>query len=483
MKQVRSSAIEARTIEHIPLNERHGKPRQMFVFWFGSSMTLGTMAAGFTSTSLYGLPWWAALPALLIGVLIGGIVLSLHAAQGPQTGIPQMLQTRAQFGSYGSLLVIIIVIFSFVGFTATNMVLGGQAIASITPISTPVGIIGIGVTATVAAAFGYTMIHRLAGVMSVAAGTTLLLAFIWMFGVVRLPSDTWVTGEFSFTGFLGTISLGTLWMISCAPFVSDYTRYLPKDTGVRVAFWATYAGSGLGAFLPMVLGAFLGSAVAGADVVAGLASLTGNISILVIVVFSIALVTQSAGLIYCATLSTLTVGQTLFSRWAPGATSRIVISVLTLAVSIVMALAGEAEFLTNFTNFILILLCVLIPWTAINLIDYYVIRHGEYDLVAIFERDGGQYGRINGPAVISYFIGIAVQIPLLATPMYTGPVAEAIGGVDLSWLVGLLLTSPVYVVLMRRYSRQNVTAATDASAGVSGPAPASNHFSKSTTHG
>lgn len=420
MRKAGRSAIETRTIEHIPINERHGTSRQMFTIWFGTGLTLVTMTAGFTATTLYGLAWWMAALALLIGVLVGGIVLSLHAAQGPQTGIPQMLQTRAQFGSYGSLLVIVIVVFSFVGFFASNLVLGGQAIAAISPINSTTGILTIGVIATIAAAFGYKMIHRLAGLMSIFAGIALLLTVIWALGVNAVPAGTWSGGVFTVIGFMGTVSLAALWMISCAPFVSDYTRYMPKDTGVRSAFWATYAGSSLGAFLPMALGALLGSALAGADVVSGLSAVTGGISVAVIIIFSVSLVTQSAVLVYCGALSTIAVGQTLFSRWTPGAGARIVVSVVIFGVSVMLALAGQAEFLTNFTNFMLILLCVLTPWTAINLIDYYVIRHGEYDLAAIFEQDGGRYGRFNRPAIIAYLIGIAVQIPLLGTPMYTG---------------------------------------------------------------
>jgi purine-cytosine permease-like protein len=38
---------------------------------------------------------------------------------------------------------------------------------------------------------------------------------------------------------------------------------------------------------------------------------------------------------------------------------------------------------------------------------------------------------------------------LVATPLYTGPIAAAMGGVDLSWIVGLQVTSPAYYWLAR----------------------------------
>ena len=104
----------------------------------------------------------------------------------------------------------------------------------------------------------------------------------------------------------------------------------------------------------------------------------------------------------------------------------------------------------NYEDFILLLLYVLVPWTAINLVDYYLLRHGEYDVASFFRQDGGIYGRINGAAVTCYVVGILVQLPFIASPLYVGPVARAIGKVDLSWIVGLAVTSPAYYWLAKR---------------------------------
>jgi purine-cytosine permease-like protein len=38
--------------------------------------------------------------------LVGGVLMTLHSAQGPQMGIAQMIQSRAQPGSLGALLVL-----------------------------------------------------------------------------------------------------------------------------------------------------------------------------------------------------------------------------------------------------------------------------------------------------------------------------------------------------------------------------------------
>ena len=43
-------SIERRTIEHIPLDERHGRARDLFTVWFGSNIMLLTIITGALAT-------------------------------------------------------------------------------------------------------------------------------------------------------------------------------------------------------------------------------------------------------------------------------------------------------------------------------------------------------------------------------------------------------------------------------------------------
>jgi NCS1 family nucleobase:cation symporter-1 len=115
--------------------------------------------------------------------------------------------------------------------------------------------------------------------------------------------------------------------------------------------------------------------------------------------------------------------------------------------------------MANYTNFILLLLYVLVPWTAINLVDYYLVAHGSYDVASFFRRDGGIYGYFNWTAVGCYVLGILVQIPFMATELYTGVIAKAMGGADVSWIVGLVVISPIYYLASRRRSRKHSVSA------------------------
>ena len=92
--------------------------------------------------------------------------MALHAAQGPTLGVPQMVQTRGQFGSIGSLLVIGIVIVMYAGFLSSNLVLGGQSLASLVRDYPMLGICLVGILSIIGATYGYDLIHAYTRVMS-----------------------------------------------------------------------------------------------------------------------------------------------------------------------------------------------------------------------------------------------------------------------------------------------------------------------------
>jgi len=446
-----ATRLEITTIQPIPADQRHGTSRDLFTVWFGSNLMLLTIVTGALAVTVFGLPFTWAVLALIVGNLVGAVFMALHAAQGPTLGVPQMIQTRGQFGSLGSLLVVGIVIVMYVGFLASNLVLGGEALSSLAPgISATPGIALVGVLSVLAAIWGHDLIHAYARVMSWVCGLVLLLSFAWIIWVHGLPPDFLTRNSLSVAGVMGTISTAALWQIAYAPYVSDYSRYMPRDTGARPAFWASYWGCTIGSVLPMALGAMIGLASSQSSVVSGLAVLTRGVAPLVLLVFSVGIAAANAMNLYCGALSTLTFGQTLFPRWSPAATARSITVVVLFGLSLVGALLGKDSFLDNYTDFILLLLYVLVPWTAINLVDYYLLRDGHYDVASFFRQDGGIYGRINGVAVQWYLIGIVVQLPLVSTPLYTGPLARAMGGIDLSWIVGLAITSPGYYWMAKR---------------------------------
>jgi NCS1 family nucleobase:cation symporter-1 len=219
---------------------------------------------------------------------------------------------------------------------------------------------------------------------------------------------------------------------------------MPEDTGPRQAFWASYWGCSLGTIFPMILGIVIALIVGDGNIVEALNTLTGGFGPLVLVIFSIGIAAANAMNLYCGALSLITIVQTLFTQWRPKAWARAVSTGLLFALGLGFAILGSANFMHNYHNFLLLLLYVMVPWTAINLVDYYWIRHGNYDVPSFFRADGGIYGKVNYVAVICYIFGILIQVPFVSSPMYSGSLALAMDGADISWIVGLLVVSPVY---------------------------------------
>jgi NCS1 family nucleobase:cation symporter-1 len=301
--------------------------------------------------------------------------------------------------------------------------------------------------------FGYDMIHSINRWFAGVFGAVMIVAVIVI--IARgLPASFFHAGSFTWAGFVGAaVTTGVLWQIAYAPYVSDYSRYMSQDKGVKPTFWFSYWGVVLGSAGPMVIGALVGLASANANQIAAIRTLTGGFGWVIMLVFVLGIMDTNSINAYGGVLCTITVGQTFRERWLPRAGVRALIATVFVAICLVGAIAYQSTFLTSYVNFILFLLYLLIPWTSINLVDYYLVRRGQYDVASFFRHDGGQYGRVQWATVLVYLIGFGVEVPFVNTTLYEGPVASALNGTDLSWLVGLAVTVPLYYVLATRRAR------------------------------
>ena len=116
--------------------------------------------------------------------------------------------------------------------------------------------------------------------------------------------------------------------------------------------------------------------------------------------------------------------------------------------STLLALNSSGNFVSRWQDLLSLLLYLFTPWTAINLVDFYVVRRGHYSIREIFN-SGGMYGRWNWRGLIAYAIGFVVMIPFFSTDPYRGPVARALGGADIAMLVGLPVAAGIYLLTCR----------------------------------
>jgi len=455
--QEKKGLIETHSIDMVPDHERHGTPFSQFTLWFGANMQVTSVVDGALAVVFGADALWACI-GLFIGNILGGAVMALHSAQGPRLGLPQMISSRAQFGVLGAIVPLVLAVLMYLGFATTGTVLSGQAINGILGVETPaVGIIIFGSLTVLLALLGYKYIHVLGRIATI---TGLLgFSYLTIMAFVKFPvASLFGVKPFELTTFLLAVSLSAGWQLTFGPYVADYSRYLPRSTPQSATFWNTFWGTVIGTQWAMTLGVIISAAsLAGyggnflKNQVGYLGELAGIgiIAVLIYMVIVIGKLTVNTLNAYGSFMSLLTITTALSGKKSASTTQRALFIVGMIAASVCIALFASKDFLNLFKNFVLVLLMVFTPWSSVNLIDFYLISKENIDVPALYDPQG-RYGAWNAPALVSYFIGVLIQIPFMAQAMYTGPITKLLGGTDISWIVGLLATAFIYYPWAKR---------------------------------
>ncbi|OKH97666.1 sulfonate ABC transporter substrate-binding protein [Streptomyces sp. CB02923] len=447
-----AAVVEQRSIDVVPDDERHGRPVSQFTLWLGANLQITAVVTGALAVVFGANAFWS-LIGLLLGNLLGGAVMALHSAQGPRLGLPQMISSRAQFGVRGAAVPLALVIVMYIGFFASGTVLAGQAVGQLTHLGDATGIVVFAAITAVAAAVGYRLIHVLGRVASIVCALTFLYLGARLLERVDL-AVLLHDRSFSFPLFLLAVSLSASWQLAFGPYVADYSRYLPRHTSTRATFWWTLSGSVLGSQWSMTFGALAAAAAPAAFVgheVSYVVSLGGTGLIASALYFVIALGKLTINVLntYGGFMSLVTgvSGFRTRNTLTPRGRAAYITGIMLAGTAV--ALLGKDSFLTSFKDFLLFLLTFFTPWSAINLVDYYLISKERYDIPALSD-PAGRYGAWNGRALAVYAAGVLAQFPFLATHFYTGPLVSPLGGADISWLVGLAVPAALYWTVTRR---------------------------------
>jgi purine-cytosine permease-like protein len=375
--------IEVRSIDWIPENERHGKVWHQAPLWFLGNFQYFTIPIGFIGPSL-GLSLWWTILAGTAGILVGTVFMAFHATQGPTLGLPQMIQSRAQFGFRGVIVALFAMVFTYMAFNVADQVLLAQGLHG---------------------AFGW----------NATAVAVVVTAGAYVFAGASTPA---------------------IWLIA------------------------------LGAWLAISLGAtdgLVGLQTAGNHVISHLGGITGFLS-------AVALAATMGMNAYGATLTTLA-GVDAFRKVKPTRRARVVtIAVLTVIWFVIAELITTSA-VGVVDTVLTLMLYLLVPWTVINLIDFFVVRRGHYAITDLFRPDG-IYGVWSRRGLTAYFVGFAAEIPFMVLlnlvtfkSYYTGPLASLLNSVDISWIVGAVVTAVVYLLLTRNLdvaAEQAAVASSDA---------------------
>jgi NCS1 family nucleobase:cation symporter-1 len=442
--------IEHKSIDYIPEEERHGRVIDQAPFWFLGNFHFFTIAIGFVGPSL-GLSFGFTALAGALGILFGTIFVAFHASQGAELGLPQMIQSRAQFGYRGVVIVLCGTLFTFIGFNVADSVLIARGLDGMLGWNEAVVICLAALIATGIAVLGHDWLHRIFRIcfwLCLPLYTLLTLAII----AGRVTPTHVTPGAFSWVGFIGQFAASAAYNITYAPSVSDYSRYLPRQTRPARIIAAVFFGASSAAIWLITLGAWLATRIGASD---GLVALhdAGNAVLpgfgVVMGLASVTALAATMGLnAYSGMLTVVTALNSLFEvHPSPRLRLAAIFAVGAAWVAITFAMTGNAIALLFAT--LTIMLYLLVPWTSINLADYFFVRHGHYAITQLFQ-PRGIYGSWGGRGLLAYALGFLATLPFFAVPdLYTGPAARALGGIDIGWLVGLIVSGGVYLVLCR----------------------------------
>ena len=139
-QQPRISGVEVRSIDYVPLNERHGKLWHLGPLWFMSNAQIATLAVGLISFFEGGNLIWS-LIAIIVGILrrhaLHGVPLgpgpaARPAADDPVPAAVRLHRARSWCGSFAYL--------QYAGFNVFNTILAGKAMhATVARRGQPVG--------------------------------------------------------------------------------------------------------------------------------------------------------------------------------------------------------------------------------------------------------------------------------------------------------------------------------------------------------
>lgn len=441
------AAVEPGGAEFVPLEERHGRPSGLFWTWMSPNLEFATIFLGVLGVAAFGLSFWQAVLAILLGSALGSVSHGLLSGQGPRYGVPQMVLSRIPFGYRGNLFPAgLNAVTGGIGWFAVNSVSGALALASLTGLSNVLCLLIVVVAQLIVAFLGHNMVHTFERV-----AFPLLAVIFGVAAVVILakshpgaPPTGSGGGPGGFLILLGaTFGYAAGWN----PYAADYTRYLAERVSPgRVGWFA-----GLGVFVSCVVlevvgaaSATIGAAGGGSPTTQFTAHLPGLLGDLTLLAIAVGAICANAINIYSGAMSFLAMGVQL-----PLFLRRAIVAVGFGSVGFVLALTSLGDAGARYESFLLIIAYWIGPWLGVMFTDAW-LRRGRPAPALLFDR------RHNPPAGwVAMALGIVVSVSLFSNQAkYLAPLPKAFPALgDLTFEVGFLVAAAVYAVLARSARR------------------------------
>jgi NCS1 family nucleobase:cation symporter-1 len=342
---------------------------------FGLWGNLGVSLLGFTGAiyvlqPIAGAPslsLFAALTALLVGTLIGTLPVALAAVQGARTGAPGMVLLRGLFGARLSYLPTLINVVQLLGWSVFELVTISTAAQVVVPhfvhadVPRWVYVLVAGVITAL------LTIHPLGAIRVLRRYAAIAVTVVMIYLLVQLlrqPLPAFSHGTWS--GFWAATDTVVGASISWVPLAADYTRH---SRSARSAFGGAMIGYSVTQILCYGIGLLAIVTVAHGDAshVFG-AFIALPVGALCFAILAARELDQSFADVYSTAVSV----QNLRPLWD----RRLLASVVTALVT-----AGAIWLnISAYENFLDLLGAVLVPMSAVLVVDFFIVRRGRWDL-------------------------------------------------------------------------------------------------------
>ena len=429
---------ERRGIEPVPVHARTTSPRQLFAIWFAPGLGLVPIGVGTIAAAQFiGLGWWDGLAAIVLGNGMAGAVVALLAVRGAGAGVPQMASARVPFGK--AMLVPAVVNWaSLIAWSAIYAVFGAQALVQLTGGAAPLwaGLLLIGGGQAMLAVLGFPAVSRYQRFAAVILTVLFVMITVTLSGKVDLGLGDGPTA--SPATFVLMIAVAGSLNLAWAATACDYSRYVAPTAEPHTVFAATF----LGLVVPTVWLEALGLAVAqatlpGHDPVQAFVALLGGGVMGTIGMAAISLGTLAVNgmILYSASLSLMASGPRLYRPAVAAVTA-----LASFGVAAALVLVEAQGWLENE----LLIVGYWIPaWAAVMFIDWR--RHPALEVAA--PRASFRALPAGRNALLALVLGAAAAVPFVDQALFVGPVANALGGADLGYVVSFVVAGMSFAVL------------------------------------
>ena len=457
-----ATTVESGGIEAIPSSKRHGSPWQLLATWSAPNLEFATVFVGVIAVAFFGLGFWQAVAAVVVGNALGAATQGILSTWGPREGLAQLVLSRTAFGTRGNILPAgINAIVAGIGWFAVNSVSGAFALSYLVDpklhaLPTWASLIIIVILEIVLAFVGHDLVQVFERYASIVLGVIFLIAVVSVFASAHTAISGGGSNAFSFGGFSLTVGAAFGYAAGWNPYASDYSRYLPKNTSRKKIGWAAALGNFVSCTVLMAAGA-AAATVAGYNPDNPTASFVAPsvmpswIAVITLIAIAVGAIAANALNVYSGAMSFLAAGIKI-----PFKLRRAIVAVVFGVIGFIVALTALKDVGATYTDFLLIIAYWIAPWLGIVFVDR-LLRRGTS--IATLVPDKAKYRNWAGP--IAFVIAAVVSIWLFADQVkFVGVIAKAttpdkpfanpaIG--DLTALVGFVLAGILYYVLFKLF--------------------------------